>query len=139
MSTYHPLLDGPAEPIGLAMDDTGTLSTCGDPIVDAVINKVRQTCPDADVTDVVTRKLQSRSLAGLAKYNTPLTRTDLNDMEWLQHAQEEALDLANYLEVIIQKYPDMPAYGEMQIRALSVACGLQLAISALLKEQRRAA
>lgn len=48
-------------------------------------------------------KLLSRSQAGIAKYGTKLDRTDLTRLQWLVHAQEEALDLANYLEVLIQQ------------------------------------
>lgn len=44
--------------------------------------------------------LLSRSQTGKAKYGTDLTRDDLTDEQWLQHAIEEALDFANYLQVI---------------------------------------
>jgi len=42
--------------------------------------------------------LLSRSETGLAKYGTDLTRADLSREQWIQHAIEEALDLANYLQ-----------------------------------------
>jgi 3-hydroxyacyl-CoA dehydrogenase len=35
-----------------------------------------------------------------------LERTDLTLLNWLQHAQEEAMDLANYLEVIMSYMTD---------------------------------
>jgi hypothetical protein len=35
---------------------------------------------------------------GIKKYNTTLERTDLDLKDWLQHAYEEALDMANYLK-----------------------------------------
>ena len=54
------------------------------------------------IVESVRAKLHQRSQAGIAKYGTMLTRTDLSRLEWLRHAQEEALDLANYLEVLIQ-------------------------------------
>lgn len=44
--------------------------------------------------------LRARAATGLAKYGTDLTRTDLLPSEWVQHAIEEALDLANYLQRI---------------------------------------
>lgn len=31
-----------------------------------------------------------------------MERTDLSEIEWLKHAQEEAMDLAVYLEKLIQ-------------------------------------
>lgn len=55
------------------------------------------------VEDEVCRKIQARAEVGLSKYGTTLERTDLTELDWLIHAQEEAMDLANYLEVLIQK------------------------------------
>ena len=54
----------------------------------------------------VIQKIKTRSEAGLKKYGVTLDRTDLTLLNWLQHAQEEAMDLANYLEVIIDKMTD---------------------------------
>lgn len=34
-------------------------------------------------------------------YGVAMTRTDIDYLAWLKHAQEEALDLANYLERLI--------------------------------------
>ena len=36
------------------------------------------------------------------KYGVTMTRTDLNDLDWLVHLQEEMMDSAVYLERIIQ-------------------------------------
>ncbi len=55
------------------------------------------------IEDSVCEKIQKRAELGLKKYGVTLERTDLSNLEWLIHAQEEAMDLANYLEVIIQK------------------------------------
>ena len=54
------------------------------------------------VEDSVADKLQSRAAAGLAKYGVTMDRTDLSRLDWLIHAQEEAMDLAVYLERLIQ-------------------------------------
>lgn len=51
----------------------------------------------------VCNKILRRAEFGLKKYGVTLERTDLDELDWLTHAQEEALDLANYLEVLIQK------------------------------------
>ncbi len=51
----------------------------------------------------VRRKLLERSQTGLIKYGTTLERTDLTELQWLVHAQEEAMDMANYLEVLIDR------------------------------------
>ncbi len=50
--------------------------------------------------EAVRAKLLARSVLGRKKYGTTLERTDLELLDWLRHAQEEALDLAVYLERI---------------------------------------
>lgn len=60
------------------------------------------------IVESVRQKLLERSQAGLLKYGVGLDRTDLTELEWLHHAQQEALDFANYLEVLIQTY-EQPA------------------------------
>lgn len=54
----------------------------------------------------VADKLQKRSAAGLAKYGVTMERTDLSRLDWLIHAQEEAMDLAVYLERLIRDERD---------------------------------
>jgi hypothetical protein len=44
--------------------------------------------------------LKTRSERGIRKYGTTLDRTDLEVKQWIDHAIEEALDLALYLERI---------------------------------------
>jgi hypothetical protein len=53
------------------------------------------------IIEAVKQKLEQRSARGLLKYGTPLTRSDLSHLDWLEHAQEEFLDGANYLERLI--------------------------------------
>jgi hypothetical protein len=48
----------------------------------------------------VLNQIADRSERGLEKYGTNLERTDLDTLDWLQHAQEEAMDLCLYLERI---------------------------------------
>ena len=60
--------------------------------------------PTDPIVESVRLKLLSRSQLGIQKYNTTLDRSDLTTRDWLVHAQEEAMDLANYLEVLIQEY-----------------------------------
>lgn len=54
-----------------------------------------------EITKMVQKELEDRAKAGLSKYGVSLDRTDLTVLEWLQHAKEEALDLAGYLQKII--------------------------------------
>lgn len=50
----------------------------------------------------VRTKLLLRSMVGIKKYGTTLERGDLTTLDWLNHAQEEAMDFCNYLERLIQ-------------------------------------
>lgn len=54
------------------------------------------------IEDCVASKLKTRALAGFNKYGVTMERTDLSRLDWLIHAQEEAMDLAVYLEKLIQ-------------------------------------
>ena len=57
------------------------------------------TCEEA-----VIRKIRARRKAGIRKYRTTMERKDLSHRQWLTHAQEEAMDLAIYLEKLMQTY-----------------------------------
>ena len=54
------------------------------------------------IVESVRQKLLERSQMGIQKYGTTMERTDLDTIAWLRHAQEEALDLAVYLERLIE-------------------------------------
>lgn len=56
------------------------------------------------IVESVCGKLRYRSRMGMKKYNASLDREDLTTLDFLRHAQEEALDFANYLERLIQDY-----------------------------------
>jgi hypothetical protein len=51
----------------------------------------------------VVNKILKRSDVGLKKYGTNLNRNDLTTLDWINHAQEEAMDLCLYLEKIKQE------------------------------------
>lgn len=51
----------------------------------------------------VIAKIRERREAGRTKYGTTMERTDLSRLDWLRHAQEEAMDLAIYLERLIRE------------------------------------
>jgi hypothetical protein len=46
--------------------------------------------------------LLAREEKGIKEYGTTMDRTDLSEVEWLQHAYEEALDLSIYLKKLIK-------------------------------------
>ncbi len=52
---------------------------------------------DANVK-AVQERLGNRAAIGLLKYGVTTEREDLSREEWLQHAQDEALDLSVYLQ-----------------------------------------
>jgi hypothetical protein len=57
---------------------------------------------ECDVSDTVVKavlqKFTSRSRLGFKKYGTTLDRTDLSDVEWANHLQEELMDAILYVE-----------------------------------------
>lgn len=56
---------------------------------------------DPIIVDILER-IKERADKGMSKYGVPMTREDVSTIEWLRHAQEEALDLAVYLERCIR-------------------------------------
>ena len=57
------------------------------------------------IVESVRQKLLDRSNVGIKKYNTTLDSN--NKDNYLKHAQEEAMDLANYLEKLMQQKEDI--------------------------------
>ena len=55
------------------------------------------------IEDRVCDAIRARADVGKNKYGTTMDRDDLSLLEWIQHAQEEAMDLAVYLEKIKQE------------------------------------
>lgn len=46
----------------------------------------------------VIKEIRLRRIRGLSKYGTGAEESPLTTLQWIQHAKEEALDLAIYLE-----------------------------------------
>lgn len=63
------------------------------------IQSARPTCPTAAA---VARKIADRADVGLRKYGTTLAGAGLSRRALLVHAQEEAMDLAVYLQRLIE-------------------------------------
>ena len=55
----------------------------------------------------VRQKMKIRAEFGLQKYGVTTERDDLSYRDWLIHAQEEAMDLAVYLQRLINNIPDI--------------------------------
>lgn len=56
-----------------------------------------------EIEESVIQKIRERRDRGRKKYGTTMERDDLSNVQWLVHAQEEAMDLAIYLERLIRE------------------------------------
>ena len=54
------------------------------------------------VLEAVINQFRERSEVGIKKYNTTLDRDDLSYLDWINHAQQEAMDFVLYLEKLKQ-------------------------------------
>ncbi len=54
------------------------------------------------IEDEVCKKIQGRAALGKDKYGVTMETAPLSKLEWLRHAQEEAMDLAVYLQKLIE-------------------------------------
>jgi len=50
------------------------------------------------IVELVIEQFKQRSNVGINKYGATLDRTDLTRLEWINHAQQEAMDMILYLE-----------------------------------------
>ena len=55
------------------------------------------------IVESVINQFKQRSEIGIAKYGVTLDRTDLSTLDWINHAQQEAMDFCLYLEKIKQE------------------------------------
>ena len=54
------------------------------------------------IEDEVCKRIQERAEVGKSKYGVTMETAPLSQLEWLIHAQEEAMDLAVYLQKLIE-------------------------------------
>jgi hypothetical protein len=57
---------------------------------------------DSVVASIIA-KFERRARMGKQKYNTDLDRTDLEKIDWINHAQDELMDGILYLEKLKQE------------------------------------
>jgi hypothetical protein len=50
------------------------------------------------IVESVIMQFKQRSNVGIQKYGVTLDRNDLSKLEWINHAQQEAMDFVLYLE-----------------------------------------
>lgn len=53
---------------------------------------------DDSIVQSVIKNFEKRSIVGYLKYGTNLDRTDLTELQWINHLQEELMDAVLYLE-----------------------------------------
>ena len=82
---------------------------------------MNQQIEDQIVLRVLSR-FNERSQVGIKKYNTTLERTDLSTLEWLTHAQEEAMDFVLYLERLKDEFSNK----ERNIPKSGIKCSTKL-------------
>ena len=54
------------------------------------------------IEEEVCKKIKARSEVGKQKYGVTMEEETLTRLEWLIHAQQEAMDLAVYLQKLIE-------------------------------------
>ena len=69
----------------------------------------------SSIEEQVCFKILKRSDVGKDKYGTTMERNDLNRLDWLKHAQEEAMDLCVYLQKLIDLEESKPFKYEWNI------------------------
>jgi len=62
----------------------------------------------SSIEEQVCFKILKRSEIGKEKYGTTMERKDLSRLEWLKHAQEEAMDFCVYLQKLIELEESKP-------------------------------
>jgi len=62
----------------------------------------------SSIEEQVCFKILKRSEIGKEKYGTTMERDDLSRLEWLKHAQEEAMDFCVYLQKLIELEESKP-------------------------------
>ena len=54
------------------------------------------------IVESVINQFRERSEVGIKKYGVTLDRDDLSRLDWINHAQQEAMDFVLYLEKLKQ-------------------------------------
>ena len=82
------------------------------------------------IEDEVCKKIQARSDVGKTKYGVTMETAPLSRLEWLVHAQEEAMDLAVYLQKLMEMEKELREY----IASLTLGGGPHIS-SAIVKQK----
>lgn len=74
--------------------------------------------PTSDVERRIVELIQARSKLGFEKYGVTLDREDLTPADWIQHAIEELLDGASYLEAVKLEFEYLTGLKELVLDLL---------------------
>lgn len=72
------------------------------------------------IESLVCADIAARQKLGIKKYGVSLAEAQISPKQWLQHAYEEALDLANYLKTLIVRLEHVESDAE-QTRILTAS------------------
>lgn len=78
-----------------------TLPVCFDCLSETMV-RPRPYASPCRIASTVAREIEARAVVGLGKYGVTVADSPLSRAEWLQHAYEEACDLAVYLRRLIE-------------------------------------
>ena len=70
-------------------------------MMDELYSNVHEFFIEDPIVTTLMRKFEARSKVGMKIYGQSMEANKLSTIEWLTHAQEEAMDLALYLQKII--------------------------------------
>ena len=62
---------------------------------------------ELEIEESVITQIRNRRDTGRKKYGTSMERTDLNLIQWLQHALEESLDFSIYIQKVIKTLEEL--------------------------------
>lgn len=98
------------------------------PVIHELTQHLQSMHEGDDALARVIEKLKQRSEMGWIKYHATLARKDVTHLGWLNHAQQEALDLVGYLEAICWHHGESACFRDMQEDALSIATSMEAEI-----------
>ena len=68
------------------------------------LDETLETPKKDSIVESVVNQFKERSEVGIKKYGTTLDRKDLTTLDWINHAQQEAMDFVLYLEKLKKEY-----------------------------------
>lgn len=104
------------------------------PVITELTHRLQSLPIDDVMLEACIRKMKLRSAIGIAKCGRTLARKDITERGWLNHAQEEALDLVAYLEAHRHHHGENICLRAMQEQVLAMATILEAAMQELSTE-----